>query len=116
NKTKDYIFGCDICQDVCPWNIKYQSESNIKETEPRNWISEKSIDELLLMNQEDFSKIFKNSPIKRSKLKGLIRNVLVSLKKDQLIEKKDLIEKLLNNEDELIKKQANITYKKLLEK
>lgn len=116
NKTQEYIFGCDICQDVCPWNIKYQNESNIKETEPRNWISEKSIDELLLMKQDEFSKIFKNSPVKRSKLKGLIRNVLVSLKKDQINDKKELIEKLLNNEDNLIRKQANITYKKLLVK
>lgn len=113
NKTKNYIFGCDICQDVCPWNIKYKNESNIENTKPRNWIFEKSIDDLLLMTQDEFSKIFKNSPIKRSKLKGLIRNVLISLSKEDIENKKDIISKLLNSDNEIIKKQAEITLKQI---
>ncbi|MBE2280636.1 MAG: tRNA epoxyqueuosine(34) reductase QueG [Ignavibacteriaceae bacterium] len=78
---KNWIFGCDICQEVCPWNIKFQKETNedrflFIETVTGQKISnnEINLDEVLKMTQEQFSYRFRKSPVKRTKLKGLQRN------------------------------------------
>ncbi len=69
---ENWLFGCDICQDVCPWNIKFQVESAVKDFQARD--SEFQPDEILSMNPEEFRERFKDSPIKRAKLDGLKRN------------------------------------------
>lgn len=70
---ESWLFGCDICQDVCPWNKKVKLEIK-EEFLPINNQIELKLDEIQKMTQEDFSARFKNTPIKRSKLAGLIRN------------------------------------------
>ena len=73
-KWDDWIFGCDICQDVCPWNSKLNSHNELQFN-----IS----NELQKMNNEDwenldkptFKKLFKNSPVERTKFEGLKRNI-----------------------------------------
>lgn len=70
----NYIFGCDLCQDVCPWNIKFARQTADKEFIPEIKNKELSHDEIKNMTEEDFRKRFKESPIKRAKLKGLKRN------------------------------------------
>jgi epoxyqueuosine reductase len=71
-KFDDWIFGCDICQDVCPWNQKFPVETLINDFHPKN--KELKLKEVLEMSEEKFKKIFRTSPIKRAKLKGLKRN------------------------------------------
>jgi epoxyqueuosine reductase len=79
-KFENWIFGCDICQDVCPWNHKSSTDTTEKEfTLIRN--KELNIDQVLRMEQEEFSERFRHTPIKRTKLKGLKRNAEF-LKKD----------------------------------
>lgn len=73
NKFDNWAFGCDICQDVCPWNKKFSTQTNKNEFEPENKYL--SYDEISQMNEEQFNQKFKNSPIKRSKLKGIKRNL-----------------------------------------
>jgi len=73
-KWKDWIFGCDICQDVCPWNSKLK---------PHDEIAFNILDELKNLSKYDwrnmdksvFKKIFKNSPLERTKFEGLKRNI-----------------------------------------
>ncbi len=67
-----WLFGCDICQDVCPWNEKYSVITSLKDFYPEN--KKINLDEVLHMSSEDFNKHFKNSPIKRAKLSGFKRN------------------------------------------
>ena len=68
----NWIFGCDICQDVCPWNNKFSLSTQLKDFYPTN--KEFSIDEIIEMDESSFKTRFAESPIKRTKLKGLKRN------------------------------------------
>lgn len=72
-KFDDWIFGCDICQDVCPWNIKFAEESRVNEFKN---IENKTIsfNKLSLMENQEFKTNFTESPILRAKLKGMQRN------------------------------------------
>ncbi|MGE9310361.1 tRNA epoxyqueuosine(34) reductase QueG [Niabella sp. CJ426] len=74
NKFDNWMFGCDTCQDVCPWNrfSKPHSESGFT---PIPEILNLSNSEWQAMTEESFRKIFKHSPLKRSKFKGIQRNL-----------------------------------------
>lgn len=71
-KFDNWIFGCDICQDVCPWNNKFSVSTLISEFYPTS--KELTYDEVVNLDKESFKKRFAGSPIKRTKLKGLQRN------------------------------------------
>ncbi len=71
-KFDNWIFGCDICQDVCPWNNKFSVISQLREFHPIN--KELTYEEVMNLDEEKFKAKFASSPIKRTKLKGLKRN------------------------------------------
>ncbi|MFC2087670.1 tRNA epoxyqueuosine(34) reductase QueG [Bacteroidota bacterium] len=73
-KFDNWIFGCDICQDVCPWNQKsiHNKEPAFK---PILEIMKYSKNDWLNLDKSDFDKRFRNSPLKRSKYEGIRRNV-----------------------------------------
>ncbi len=80
-KFDGWVFGCDICQDVCPWNKKFSAPTHIKDfLHPK--IKEMNLEEVLEMNETDFREKFKLSPVKRTKLKGLKRNAEFLLKRN----------------------------------
>lgn len=70
----NWIFGCDICQEVCPWNNHRVPLTQDPSFLPRNNKSELELKSILNMQEEEFSIRFQNSPIKRPKLKGMKRN------------------------------------------
>lgn len=73
-KFDNWMFGCDICQDVCPWNRFSKPTSEI-ELQPIHEILNFSLDDWENLSEESFNKIFKNSPLKRSKYSGIRRNL-----------------------------------------
>lgn len=73
NGFDNWLFGCDICQDVCPWNIKFSEITRQKEFEPVNETSF-NLNEIIGMDEAEFKQRFEISPVKRAKLKGLKRN------------------------------------------
>ncbi|HBF12705.1 MAG TPA: tRNA epoxyqueuosine(34) reductase QueG [Deltaproteobacteria bacterium] len=77
SKMGHHIYGCDICQDVCPWNrqIPVSREESFK---PRPENFHPSLSSLKNLSQEEFSHRFKNSPIKRTKWEGLLRNIQIN--------------------------------------
>ena len=83
-KFDNYIFGCDICQDVCPWNKRAPFHS-----EPRFALSSALLNmtktDWERVDEEKFRDLFKKSPIKRAKLAGLIRNIQYVTKGEEMI-------------------------------
>ena len=74
-----WIYGCDICQDVCPWNQKLSMETQEGGFQPREGNVAPLLEEWRGMTQEQFARRFKGSPIKRTKRDGIVRNVEVVL-------------------------------------
>jgi epoxyqueuosine reductase len=78
----DWIFGCDTCQDVCPWNSFAQP--TVEEAfAPRPWNVAPAIEELATLSDEEFRTRFRKSPVKRSKPEGLRRNARTLLKQKE---------------------------------
>ena len=74
----NWIFGCDICQDVCPWNRRAQPAAEMA-FQPRPGLEAPSLPGLLELDQPQFRETFRRSPVKRPKRAGLRRNVAVAL-------------------------------------
>ena len=70
----NWMFGCDVCQDVCPWNrfSKPHQEPRFLPSEP---LMSQTKQEWMDITEEVFKKVFKNSPVKRTKYNGLKRNI-----------------------------------------
>jgi epoxyqueuosine reductase len=73
-KFNDWAFGCDVCQDVCPWN-RFSKEHSEPLFSPNPEILSMSKKEWQEITEETFKTVFKNSPLKRTKFEGLKRNI-----------------------------------------
>ncbi|MFC2103363.1 tRNA epoxyqueuosine(34) reductase QueG [Bacteroidota bacterium] len=73
-KLDNWLFGCDICQDVCPWNISFSQLTSVEDFNPKNNNIEISLKEISDMEDWEFRKRFTDSPVSRTKLKGMKRN------------------------------------------
>jgi epoxyqueuosine reductase len=74
-KFENWAFGCDICQDVCPWN-RFSKPNTTQEFSILPEIQQYGKSEWQEMTEEVFATVFKNSPLKRTKWEGLKRNLL----------------------------------------
>ncbi len=74
DKMQGWMFGCDICQDVCPWN-RFSKPNHERHFKPIPQVLNLSLAEWENLGEEAFKKIFKDSPIKRSKWQGVLRNI-----------------------------------------
>jgi len=73
-QMQGWLFGCDVCQDVCPWN-RFSKPNTEPAFKPIPEILNLSLKEWEAMTEETFNKTFKNSPLKRTKWKGIQRNI-----------------------------------------
>ena len=74
NKMDNWAFGCDVCQDVCPWN-RFSTPHHEAQFNNKTGLLNLSTDEWHEMTEETFNKVFKHSAVKRTKYKGLKRNL-----------------------------------------
>jgi epoxyqueuosine reductase len=73
-QMEGWMFGCDICQEVCPWN-RFSTEHQEQAFAPKEGLLEMTKTEWKELTQEVFSKVFSKSAVKRTKFKGLKRNI-----------------------------------------
>ncbi|MCE7992773.1 MAG: tRNA epoxyqueuosine(34) reductase QueG [Roseivirga sp.] len=73
-KMENWIFGCDICQDVCPWN-RFSKPHNEPTFSPHQQLGEMNRENWQELTREIFQEIFRKSAVKRTKMEGLVRNI-----------------------------------------
>ncbi len=81
NQMENWAFGCDICQDVCPWN-KFSKPHNEPKFEPKEEFLEMNRKDWMEISQDVFSKVFQKSAVKRTKFQGFQRNLSFLQKTD----------------------------------
>ena len=74
NKMENWMFGCDICQDVCPWN-RFSKQHNEPLFNPKSELLNMTLNDWKELTEDTFKKVFNNSPVKRTKFSGLKRNI-----------------------------------------
>lgn len=100
-----HVFGCDICQDVCPWNRKAPA-TNIPEFQPRAELVNPALDWLATISKEEFRGVFRGSPVRRAKRSGLRRNAVIAMGNSGERKFISLLEKLATDEDEVVREGA----------
>jgi epoxyqueuosine reductase len=100
-----HIFGCDICQDVCPWNRKAPI-SNAAEFQARPELVNPALEWLAALGVEEFREVFRGSPVKRAKRNGIRRNAAIAMGNSGRKEFVPTLEKLSCDEDESVAESA----------
>jgi epoxyqueuosine reductase len=100
-----HVFGCDICQDVCPWNRKRRRHGGAP-FEPRPGGVAPNLAELATMDEEGFRERFRRSPVKRTRRRGLLRNVAVALGNSRDPAHREVLEHLARDEDPVVREHA----------
>jgi epoxyqueuosine reductase len=99
------VFGCDICQDVCPWNRKAPA-SNAPEFQTRAELVNPALDWLATIKDDDFRQTFRGSPVKRAKRQGVRRNTVLAMANSGDRKFLPLLAELTNDEDPVVAEHA----------
>ncbi len=106
----ELLYGCDICQDVCPWNVRFSQPVREPAFAPRAAIADKDgptlARDILAMTPTQFAESFKGSPMKRAKLRGLKRNAAIVLGNAGAPEDVALLTSVLDDPEPLISTHA----------
>jgi epoxyqueuosine reductase len=100
-----HVLGCDICQDVCPWNRKAPI-SSAPEFEPRLGLVNPALAWLAEMSAEEFRRTFARSPVRRAKHSGLRRNAAIAMGNSGDKSFAPLLDELCSDEDETVAESA----------
>ena len=100
-----HVFGCDICQDVCPWNRKAPA-TKLEEFQPRAEMVNPALDWLAEISAEEFRNTFRGTPVSRAKRAGLRRNAVVAMGNSGEKQFIPLLKKLAADEDENVAESA----------
>jgi len=107
-----HAFGCDICQDVCPWNSRRRHHGPAA-FDAREGLAAPDLDELAALDAEGFARRFRRSAVKRAKRRGLLRNVAVAIGNSGDGSKRPILERLLKDNDELVQEHARWALRRL---
>jgi epoxyqueuosine reductase len=100
-----HVFGCDVCQDVCPWNRKRRVRGG-PAFEPRPGLLAPELAELAGLDPEAFRARFRGSAVKRAKRRGLLRNVAVALGNSGDASRRPVLERLAADADAVVAEHA----------
>jgi epoxyqueuosine reductase len=107
-----HIFGCDICQDVCPWNRKAPTTS-AAEFQARQELVNPVLDWLANISAEEFRRTFKTSPIRRAKRAGVRRNAVIAMGNSGDHNFISQLKQLATDDDEVVAQSAAWAIQKL---
>ena len=107
-----HVFGCDICQDVCPWNRKAPG-TTAPEFQPREGLVNPALEWVAEMTAEEFRAKFRGSPVRRTKLSGLRRNAVIAMGNSGDRKFAPTIERLRTDEDPTVAESAEWARKKI---
>ena len=107
-----HIFGCDICQDVCPWNRKAPATST-PEFQAREGLINPALHWLAEMTAEEFREKFRGSPVRRTKYSGLRRNAAIAIGNSGDAQFLPLLHRLSEDEDPVVAESARWAKEKL---
>jgi epoxyqueuosine reductase len=100
-----HVFGCDICQDVCPWNRKAPAGAE-PELQPRPELVNPALEWLAEMNTSHFAETFRGSPVRRAKLSGLRRNAVIAMGNSRHPKFAATLQRLSSDPDAVVAEQA----------
>jgi len=107
-----HVFGCDICQDVCPWNRK-APVTTADEFQPREGLVNPRLEWLAEMQPEEFRAVFRGSPVRRAKLSGLRRNAVIAMGNSGDAKFVPTLKKLAEDADSVVGEHAKWALDKL---
>lgn len=107
-----HLFGCDICQDVCPWNRKAPISDN-PAFAPKAGLFWPEIDWLLDLDEDDWRRLVRGTSLKRAKIRGLLRNLMVVVGNSGVRELLPKVQRFLVHDDEHVRWHAQWAVKKL---
>lgn len=107
----EMIYGCDVCQEVCPWNLRFGTPLENQDFAPRDLLRGRDprglAREVLAMDEAGFRAAFRGSPIKRTKLRGLKRNAAVVLGNVGTVDDAPALERALHDAEPLVRDHAH---------
>jgi len=106
------VFGCDICQDVCPWNRKAPIGTD-PELEPRAELVNPSLEALAALDKASFERMFNGSPARRAGFAGLRRNIAIAAANAGLTTLAPRMREWANGTDEGLRAASQWALKKL---
>jgi epoxyqueuosine reductase len=99
------VFGCDICQDVCPWNMPLPVPPT-REPEP-------PLEKLAALTEEEFREVFRNSAVKRARYHGFLRNVAIAMGNLKLERFREPLQKMVRSADPVVAEHARWALERL---
>ena len=108
------VFGCDICQDVCPWN-REAPLTTMAQLQPRSNLVNPDLEWLARLTPEAFREIFRGSPVKRAKRSGLLRNVVIAMANSGEERFVEVLEQLAEDDDPLVSEHARWAVGKIVD-
>jgi epoxyqueuosine reductase len=100
-----HLFGCDICQDVCPWNRRAPVSEDAA-FQPKHGLMWPQLETLLEWSDDEWTRAIRGTPLKRAKVRGLLRNLMVVAGNSGLKRLIPRLQGFLNHEDEHVREHA----------
>ncbi len=109
---ENWVFGCDICQLVCPWNKRVE-EAKLSKLVAKPELAAPHLLELASLTPDDFRERFRSTPVWRAKYSGFMRNVMIALGNWGVREAAGAVKKFLSSDDELIREHARWAWQQI---
>ncbi|MDO9348506.1 MAG: tRNA epoxyqueuosine(34) reductase QueG, partial [Anaerolineales bacterium] len=105
SRMGEWVFGCDVCQMVCPWN-RFAEAAGERTFAPRPGVPRPDLIAELALNPQEFNRKFKDSPIQRARRRGYLRNVAVALGNTGNLAAIPALERALQDDESLVRDHA----------